>query len=210
MLKKIVLTFAVIIALPLIAALFLKTHYSVVRSITIERPNSQVFDYIKHLKNQDNFSKWAMMDPEMRKTYRGVDGEVGFVSAWASENPDVGVGEQEIIKITPNERVDFELRFISPFEATEPAYMATTPVSNSQTRVDWGFSGHMDYPMNLMLVVMDFETMIGNDLAQGLDKLKQVLEMPIPEEDISPEILEPEEFESLEQQAPVLELKAAR
>jgi hypothetical protein len=58
-------------------------------------------------------------------------------------------------------------------------------------------------------VVMDFETMIGNDLAQGLDKLKQVLEMPIREEDISPEILEPEEFESLEQQAPVLELKAA-
>ena len=208
MLKKIVLALAVIIALPLIAALFLKTHYSVVRSITIERPNDQVFDYIKHLKNQDNFSKWAMMDPDMKKTYRGEDGMAGFVSAWASENPDVGVGEQEIIKITPNERVDFELRFLSPFEATEPAYMSTKPVSDTSTQVDWGFSGHMDYPMNLMLAVMDFETMIGNDLQEGLNNLKQVLEAK-PVKESLPEPVEPEVFDSLEEQAAPLELKAA-
>jgi uncharacterized protein YndB with AHSA1/START domain len=208
MLKKIVLALAVIIALPLIAALFLKTHYSVVRSITIERPNAQVFDYIKHLKNQDNFSKWAMMDPDMKKTYRGEDGMAGFVSAWASENPDVGVGEQEIIKITPNERVDFELRFLSPFEATEPAYMTTKPVSDTSTRVDWGFSGHMDYPMNLMLAVMDFETMIGNDLQEGLNNLKKLLEAK-PVEQAQPEPVEPEIFDPLEEQAAPLELKAA-
>jgi uncharacterized protein YndB with AHSA1/START domain len=208
MLKKIVLALAAIIALPLIAALFLKTHYSVVRSITIERPNAQVFDYIKHLKNQDNFSKWAMMDPDMKKTYRGEDGMAGFVSAWASENPDVGVGEQEIIKITPNERVDFELRFLSPFEATEPAYMTTKPVSDTSTQVDWGFSGHMDYPMNLMLAVMDFETMIGNDLQEGLNNLKQVLEAK-PVKESLPEPVEPEVFDSLEEQAAPLELKAA-
>ncbi|ABE53938.1 conserved hypothetical protein [Shewanella denitrificans OS217] len=208
MLKKIILALAVIIALPLIAALFLKTHYSVVRSITVERPNAQVFDYIKHLKNQDNFSKWAMMDPDMKKTYRGEDGMAGFVSAWASENPDVGVGEQEIIKITPNERVDFELRFLSPFEATEPAYMSTKPVSDTSTQVDWGFSGHMDYPMNLMLAVMDFETMIGNDLQEGLNNLKQVLEAK-PVKESLPEPVEPEVFDSLEEQAAPLELKAA-
>ncbi|MBB1268218.1 hypothetical protein [Shewanella sp. SR44-3] len=74
----------------------------------------------------------------MNKTYRGVDGEVGFVSAWASENPDVGVGEQEIIKITPNERVDFELRFLSPFEAVEPAYMTTKPLCPTLVRKQSG------------------------------------------------------------------------
>jgi uncharacterized protein YndB with AHSA1/START domain len=208
MLKKIVLALTVIIALPLIAALFIKTHYSVVRSITIERPNAQVFDYIKYLKNQDNFSKWTMMDPDMKKTYRGEDGEAGFVSAWASENPDVGVGEQEIIKITPNERVDFELRFISPFEATEPAYMSTKSLSDTSTQVDWGFSGHMDYPMNLMLVVMDFETMIGNDLQEGLNNLKQLLEANPVKESV-PEPTEPEVFDLLEEQAAPLELKTA-
>ena len=51
------------------------------------------------------------MDPDMKKTYRGTDGTVGFVSAWDSEKDDVGKGEQEIIKITDGERIDYELRF---------------------------------------------------------------------------------------------------
>ncbi|MGI2169746.1 SRPBCC family protein [Shewanella sp. MF05960] len=176
MLKKILLGLAVIIAIPFIAALFIKTDYSVTRTVTIDKPVTEVFDYIKHLKNQDNFSKWAQMDPEMVKTFRGTDATVGFVSAWASENPDVGVGEQEIIAIDEGKRIDFELRFISPFEATSPAYMTTEAISTQQTKVDWDFSGHMDYPMNLMFLFVDFETMIGADLQQGLDSLKVILE----------------------------------
>ncbi|WP_418358078.1 SRPBCC family protein [Shewanella basaltis] len=176
MLKKILLGLAVVIAIPFIVALFIKTDYSVMRTVTIDKPVSEVFDYVKHLKNQDNFSKWAQMDPEMVKTYRGIDATVGFVSAWASENPDVGVGEQEIIAIDEGKRIDFELRFISPFEATEPAYMTTEAVSAQQTKVNWGFSGHMNYPMNLMFLFVDFETMIGEDLQQGLDTLKVLLE----------------------------------
>ncbi|WP_350563104.1 hypothetical protein, partial [Psychrobacter sp. CAL346-MNA-CIBAN-0220] len=92
-----------------------------------------------------------------------TDATVGFVSAWASENPDVGVGEQEIIAIDEGKRIDFELRFISPFEATEPAYMSTTAVNANQTKVDWVFSGHFAYPTNLMFLFIDFETMIGAD-----------------------------------------------
>ncbi len=41
---------------------------------------------------------------------KGVDGTVGAVSAW-SGNREVGVGEEEIKKISQNERIDFELRF---------------------------------------------------------------------------------------------------
>jgi len=176
MLKKILLGLAVLIAIPFIVALFIKTDYSVTRTVTIDKPVTEVFDYVKHLKNQDNFSKWAQMDPEMVKTYRGTDATVGFVSAWASENKDVGVGEQEIIAIDEGKRIDFELRFISPFEATSPAFMTTEVVNSNQTKVDWDFNGQMAYPMNLMFLFVDFETMIGADLQQGLDSLKVILE----------------------------------
>jgi uncharacterized protein YndB with AHSA1/START domain len=175
-LKKIGVGIAVIIALFLVVALFVKKDYAVVREITISKPNQEVFEYIRFLKNQDNYSKWATMDPTMTKTYRGTDGTVGFVSAWDSKVDDVGTGEQEIKKITAGERMDFELRFIKPFEATEAAYMTTTPVSENETKVTWGFSGHMDYPMNIMLMVMDFDEMIGTDLSTGLSNLKVVLE----------------------------------
>ena len=97
--KRIIIVIAVIIAVLLITALFVKKEYSVEKQITINRPESEVFEYIKYLKNQDNYSYWATIDPKMKKTYTGTDGTVGFVSAWDSKNKDAGKGEQEIIRI---------------------------------------------------------------------------------------------------------------
>ncbi len=54
--------------------------------------------------------------------------------------------------------------------------MITEAVSPTETKVKWGFNGHMDYPMNLMIPLMDMEEMIGNDLEKGLTNLKGVLE----------------------------------
>jgi len=176
MLKKILIIVLVIIAIPLVVALFLPKDYSVEREIIINKPKQEVFEYVKYLKNQDNYSKWASMDPNMKKTYNGTDGTVGFVTAWESENDDVGSGEQEIIKIEEGERIDFELRFKEPFESTSPAFMTTESVAENQTKVTWGFSGHMNYPMNIMMLFMDFEKMIGDDLESGLSNLKSEME----------------------------------
>lgn len=90
--KKVLIVLGIIIAIPLIAALFVKSDYAVAESVIIDKPKAEVFDYIKHLKNQDTYSKWGTMDPDMIKTYRGTDGTVGFVSAWESDDDSVGVG----------------------------------------------------------------------------------------------------------------------
>ncbi|MBD1584099.1 SRPBCC family protein [Pseudoalteromonas sp. S16_S37] len=177
MLKKVILALLLVIALPFIIALFIPKSYHVERHVVIERPVEPVFSYIKHLKNQGNYSRWDQMDPNMQKTYKGEDGTVGFVSTWRSDDPEVGAGEQEIIKIDENKRIDFELRFIEPFQSTDPAYMTTESVSGG-TKVAWGFQGNMDYPINLMLLVMDFEQVLGNDLQVGLENLKEILEAP--------------------------------
>ncbi|HLW15721.1 MAG TPA: SRPBCC family protein [Flavobacteriaceae bacterium] len=174
--RKIVIIIGVIIAIPLIMALFVNKSYAVKESIVINKPKAEVFEYVKLLKNQNNFSKWATMDPEMKKTYHGTDGTVGFISAWESEEDNVGVGEQEILKIVEGERIDYELRFIKPFESTQETYMSTESVNGNQTEVTWGFNGEMKYPMNLMLVFMDFEEMIGDDFQEGLKNLKTIVE----------------------------------
>lgn len=178
MMKKILLGLGILLAIPLVTALFVKQDYKVETQVVIQQPAQVVFDYIRFLGNQDNFSVWAALDPNMQKSYRGVDGTVGFVSAWQSDNPDVGSGEQEIKAIQEGQRIDFELRFYQPFESVSPAYMTTEAIAPEQTRVSWGFAGHMPYPMNLMLLVMDVETIIAADLQQGLDNLKLILETP--------------------------------
>ncbi len=176
LIKRIFLVIVVFIVLVMFVALFLDKDYAVVREISINKPKQEVFDYLKYLKNQNNYSKWANMDPNMVKTYSGTDGTVGFISAWKSDIEDVGAGEQEIKKITEGERIDYELRFIEPFESTEVVYMSTEAISDSQTKVTWGFNGRMDYPTNLFGAIMNFEEMIGDDLQTGLNNLKGILE----------------------------------
>lgn len=165
----------IIIAIPFVVALFVKKTFSIEREIMIARPPHVVFNYLKYLKNQDKFSKWATMDPGMKKEYRGIDGTEGFVSTWDSQNKNVGKGEQEIKKITEGKRIDFELRFIKPFSSVAQAYMTTDLMSKNETIVNWGFESRMKYPMNLMLL-FNMQKMIGNDLTTGLVNLKNQLE----------------------------------
>ena len=174
--KKIFIILITLVVILLIVALFAKKDYDVEKEIVIDKPRQEVFNYIKFLKNQNNYSKWATMDPGMKKEYRGADGTVGFVSAWDSDQKEVGKGEQEIKKITDGKRIDYELRFIKPFESTEQTYMATDAVSENQTKVKWGFNGRMNYPMNLMLLCMNMEKMVGDDLQTGLNNLKNIVE----------------------------------
>lgn len=175
-LKIILIILLVLIAIPLVAALFLPKDYAVKREVIINKPHEEVYGYVRMLRNQDNFSTWSLRDPSMKKTYTGSDGQVGFIAAWESENPDVGVGEQEIIGINEGKRIDYALRFKEPFEASDRAYMEFEELPSDQTSVIWGFEGRMDYPMNAMLAFMDMENLIGNDFEEGLQRLKEILE----------------------------------
>lgn len=171
--KKILIVILILIAIPLIIALFVQKEYAVEREITINKPQHQVFNYVKYLKNQDNYSKWVRLDPNMKKDFRGKDGNVGFVYAWDG-NHEAGKGEQEIKNIIEGERVDIEIRFIRPFEGLATAPIITEPVSENQTRVKWALKGRSAYPMNFMNLFID--NMLGTDLETSLTTLKGVLE----------------------------------
>lgn len=166
----------VLLVLPLIVAVFAKKEYLVERGIMISKPKLEVYEYVKLLKNQDNFSVWAKIDPGMKKEYKGVDGTVGFVSAWDSQVKEAGKGEQEIIKITNGDRIDYEIRFLKPMKGTNKAFMAFKGNSDNSTNLTWGISGRMNYPMNFMLLCMNMDSMLGKDLDGGLKNLKTLLE----------------------------------
>ena len=117
------------------------TEFKVERDIVINRPKDQVFAYLRMLKNQNVWGPWANKDPDIKYTYTGTDGEVGFISGWQSESEEMGVGEQEIKKIVEGERIDTELRFMEPWESTSAGYFVTEAEGDHRTRVKWGFTG---------------------------------------------------------------------
>jgi hypothetical protein len=159
----------------LVVALFVPKEMHVQREITISKPRNEVFSYVKQLKNQNAYSKWALMDPNMKTSFHGTDGTPGFVSAWEG-NDDVGKGEQEIVKITEGERMDTEIRFEKPFKSKANAYMSTADEGVGQTKVTWGFEGNQPYPFNVMRLFMSMDKMIGSDLEIGLSNLKKNME----------------------------------
>lgn len=164
-----------LIALFLILILVAPKTYDVKRSIVLNRNVKDTFNYLKYVKNQDEWSPWKKKDPDMIQSHSGTDGTVGFVSHWEG-NKDVGVGEQEIIKIVENKRIDSQLRFFKPWKSESDAYLITKEVDASNTEVTWGFSGVNKVPMNIMMLFYDMEKMVGKDFDEGLASLKEILE----------------------------------
>ncbi len=174
--KNVLLALVALIVIVLVLAAIVPSDFEVEREVTIKKSNAEVFEYTKYLKNQENFSVWAKMDPNMKLEFTGVDGTAGFISAWESDNPDVGKGEQEITKVDDGKRIDYQLRFLEPFESTSSAYMIFNSLDSTITSVRWGFEGGMPYPMGLMLLFMDMDAELGKDLQDGLNNLKGILE----------------------------------
>jgi len=170
--KIILIVLVSIIALPLIIALFIPKEYTVSNTETINKPANEVFDYIKIIKNQEQYSVWVQQDPAS-VSYVGTDGTVGFIAKWDSKNENVGAGEQEITKIT-NERYDVDLRFKRPFEDQAKAATFVKAISPNQTLVTTEFYGKGKWPMNLMSLIG--KKILHDAQAQNLKNLKTILE----------------------------------
>ncbi len=168
LLKKILLGLLGVVILLLIIAAFLPKTFKSERSIVINLPQQEVFDYVKYVKNQDNYGKWNLMDPEMQKSYEGTDGTVGFKYSW--DGKKVGKGTQTIVSITEGQEIETSLDF--GFGDPAASHMILEPVSASETKVTWGISGKSPWPMNIMGYVYD----MGDDFEEGLTNLKNLLE----------------------------------
>lgn len=161
-----------IIALIALLALVIPRAFNNEAEIVVNKPKAEVFDYLKHLKNQNEWSVWILNAPDMVQEHSGTDGQPGFISGW--EGKKAGKGAQELIKVTDGERIDTELRFQKPFKANNKGYFTTTAVDANKTKVVWGMSGNSPRPFNIVSVLM--KGMLLKDFNQGLANVKKNLE----------------------------------
>lgn len=166
----------ILVILFLVAAAMSSDEYVIERSIVINKPKQQVFDFIKLLKNQERYNKWVMMDPQCKRDYRGTDGTVGALVAWESQNKQVGKGEQEIVKLIDGQEVDTEVRFEKPFAGKGMARFSTESQPDGGTKVNWVFSGKRNFAMKIFHLLFNLKKALGKDLETGLVNLKQVVE----------------------------------
>lgn len=163
-----------IITLLLIIALFMKKKHYVRREIIINAQKQKVFDFLKFLKNQEQFNKWATAGKENRKEeFIGTDGTVGFIYAWSGDK-SAGQGEKEIMNIVEGEKIETEIRFVKPFRTSANIIMETKSLSDNQTKVSMSNAGTLQYPLNILIPIV--EKNFPKDMDDSLCKLKVILE----------------------------------
>jgi uncharacterized protein YndB with AHSA1/START domain len=170
----ILLVIAGLFVMVIIIGLLAKKEYHLEKQVTINKSRQEVFNYLKLIRNQEQYSVWVMRDPHVKMVYTGTDGTVGFTSAWESNDKNVGVGEQEIKNIKDGESMEVEIRFKKPFEGTSNVRTTVTDIGDNQTRVSNIFYGKSKFPMNLTHMFMD--KMVGRDMQKNLDNMKTNLE----------------------------------
>ena len=158
----------ILVAIPFVLALFVSREFQSEREIVIDKPVHEVFDYVKYVKNQDDFGVWQLSDPDMKTNSEGTDGTVDFKYSW--DGKKVGKGSQTITNVVQNEKVETELDF--GFGEPAHSHFLTEEVAPNRTKVTWGISGRSPYPWNLMSLFYD----MGKDFESGLANLKVVLE----------------------------------
>ncbi|SNR43420.1 Polyketide cyclase / dehydrase and lipid transport [Maribacter sedimenticola] len=170
-----IIILGIVLFIVLVLALIAPKNYHVYRSIELNHPTSKVWEHIKYLEKQTQWSPWSRKDPNMEQKIIGTDGTVGAVSYW-NGNKEVGEGEQEITKIVEGKRVEQDLRFLKPYKSESECYMDLIELGPNKSKLTWGFAGQNKFPMSIMMLFMNMDKMVGKDFEQGLQNLKAQLQ----------------------------------
>ena len=155
------------------------------RDITIDAAPSTVYELVSDFKQWGQWSPWAKIDPNARLKITGSG--LGQTMAWASENPQVGQGQQEIIELERDRHLKTHLEFEgqgvadATFELTPELNEADGIVTNG-TKVVWSLDSNLSdeapfifKPINNYLGLL-LDSLVGKDYETGLANLKQIAE----------------------------------
>ena len=172
-LKRLGLFVVVVIVLLVAGAYLLPRTVTVERTAQIDAPPEAVFPHVNSLKATEAWSPWLDRDPDVALTYEGPDEGVGARMTWASDDPNVGNGTQEITLSTANERVESALDFGDM--GSGDAWFALAP-ANGGTEITWGLNADMgNNPIGRWMGLM-MDRWVGGDYEKGLANLKQLAE----------------------------------
>lgn len=172
-LKWIGIIIVVLIVLALTYSALQPNKMTLEESIVIEAPVSKVYDEVMSYDTWNQWATWNMKDPNMEVEYSGTPGEVGYKSSWKSENPEVGIGSQEIVELTPNESINVAMNFAG-WDGTSYANWKFEEVENG-TKVSWGFEGsETPFYLNWMNGIM--QGMVSIEYKASLKNLKERVE----------------------------------
>jgi len=176
-LKNILIAVVVIVFIAAVGIYFLPNHYTVSRSIEINKPADVVYAQLSDFGKWGAWSPWQEMEPEAKVTLDGTPAQPGHKMSW--DGKKLGKGDMTIVSATANKAVSSDLEFISPFQMKAKDYFQLEAMGD-KTKVTWTDAGGLKYPMG-RLFGLTMDKMLGGQYEHGLQNLKKVCEaIPAP------------------------------
>ncbi|MEO8007919.1 MAG: SRPBCC family protein [Betaproteobacteria bacterium] len=174
MLKIILITVAVIIAVFAVVVALQPAEFRVARSATMSAPAQVVYAQVEDLRKWQAWNPWQKIDPAMKLTFAGPATGPGASYTWVGNN-QVGEGRLTIIESRPNDLVRIKLEFMNPFAATNTATF-NFKSEGDRTTVIWSMEGRNNFIAKALHLVMNMDKMVGGQFEKGLADMKLVAE----------------------------------
>jgi len=172
--------FGVLVGLIIVAfgaGFVLPSTVHVERDIVIDAQPAEVFAFIEDFNQWENWSPWAKLDPDATMTIAGSG--VGETMRWASDDPQMGSGSQEIVAMDAPNSLTTHLDFGDMGVAD--ATFELTPEDNG-THVVWSFDSDAREQVPVLKQPIStyfgffLDSMLGGEYETGLQNLKALAE----------------------------------
>ncbi|MET0884381.1 MAG: SRPBCC family protein [Acidimicrobiales bacterium] len=144
--------------------------YTVERQALIPAPPARVYAALADFHDWPNWSPWEGLDPDMTRTFSGVDAGVGAVYEWKG-NRKAGEGRMEITAAEEPSGVTLALDFLKPFKSSSTTRFQLEPEGDG-TRVTWTMQGPKTFVTKVMGIFTSMDKLIGKDFEKGLTQLE--------------------------------------
>lgn len=174
MFKIISIVLVLAIAAVLILAATKPDAYTVSRNVLINAPADKLHAIINTPREFERWSPYSPKDLQMKNTYSGPASGVGARNDFAG-NSQVGAGSVEIVRSSAPSEVAMQLTMLKPFAAQNEVIYSLVP-QGSSTQVTWAMTAKQPYLAKIISVFINMDNMIGKDFADGLARLKALVE----------------------------------
>ena len=152
-----------------------KKQYDVSRTVVINKPREEVYNFVRQLKNQPYWNPWFERDHNASMKYKGDDGKVDSSFYWKG-NAKVGEGIQRIVKAKHGRILETRLLFVKPVKVNALTYFGVKDIEAEKTKMVWGAKGHLAFPLTIISIFYTPEKLLGENFEKGLKNLKTILE----------------------------------
>lgn len=152
-----------------------RKEYDISRTVVINRPKEEVFNFVRQLKKERQWMPWFLNDFEGILKYKGEDGKLDSLLYWKGHRK-FNEGTQKIVKLNQGKIIETRFLIVRPFRIVLLEYKGLKELDDQKTKMVWGVRGNLAFPLSVISLIHPVDKAYGKQLEEGLKNLKTVLE----------------------------------